>query len=153
MNTAEEQVMVGFKVVPPKQRQNFYPSLVASMRWMMVLENSYYGLLERNCQSYRGGYFDFIEYPNGAKAPSLDMTSDEKVEVISQNNFFHGEMRMHSLATAGFAIICNHLAHHTAVNDPKTSEKMTKNWQLLMEVLMTHEIFEEDRDAIIQFLD
>ena len=148
----QEAGLTGFSLVPEEQREHFYPSIVGgNLRTMMALEGYFYKILGNSCASYNGGYFDFIEFSNGAKAPILAMTEEAKVRVISNLNWYEGLMTWRVLSVCAFALACNHLAH--AERDPKARDALVNNWRLLMDVIYDHDFLSGERDEAIAFLD
>ncbi|OZB41035.1 MAG: hypothetical protein B7X50_08010 [Alishewanella sp. 34-51-39] len=148
----QEAGLTGFSLVPEKKREQFYPSIVGgNLRTMLALEGYFYGILGDSCASYNGGYFDFVEFSNGAKAPILAMTEEAKVRVIGKQNWYEGMMTWRVLSLCAFALACNHLAH--AERDPKARDALVNNWRLLMDVIYDHDFLDGERDEAIAFLD
>lgn len=145
-------VNVGFELIPNNKREYFYPQLTAgNLRDMMALENFFYNRMTRSSDNYAGGYFDFVKFPNGAVAALLRPATDKKWDVEGVDNHYSGQMTPLAFSAACFALACNRLAH--ATSDMKSRQSLTNNWQLLMDVLYEHEMFEAERDEISKFLD
>lgn len=152
IDSDEDEKLTGFELVPSRQRSKFYPSLVAgNMRSMMALEAYFYQTLSESCSQYGGGYFDFVVFSNGAKAPILNMADETKVSVIGRDNWYEGVMTFRTLSLVAFALVTNRIAH--VETDPAARKALTDNWRLLMDVIYSHDFLDGERDEAIAFLD
>jgi hypothetical protein len=148
----DETAMSGFKLVPEGERSGFLPSI--TQNHFMKLESAYLNVLDKCVPSYTGGYHDFIEFPNGAKAAIFDITNVEKVQVEGLGNHFSGTMTYRAASFCAFLIACNHLAHHLQqAGDQRSAQLLIDNYQKLMDVAYEHEMFGDERTAIHRFLD
>jgi hypothetical protein len=76
--------------VPEKARSTFLPNLV-SVPLMGLFENKVYDFLDKFCEGYNGGYWEFYRLSNGGgyMAPSIDDTT-MKLEI--ESNGYSGTM-------------------------------------------------------------
>lgn len=153
-STAQEQptAMSGFKLVPESERTNFLPSI--AQHHYLNLENIYFNVLQKTVSGYSSGYHEFVEFPNGAKAVLFDLTEDEKSQVTGLMNYYNGQMTPRAYSLCAFILACNHLGHIQYENGAQSeANKLFDNFEKLMDVAYTHEMFADETTEIAGFLD
>lgn len=85
------------QLVPLNERAGFLPKHAGHdfLRYEMLT----YALMERACEAYSGGHWQFYSLSNGGFFMALD--TDEPLELIWPDNYFEGSM---SAQAAGIAI-------------------------------------------------
>jgi len=134
-----------FKQVKEKNRMRFLPTLAGAAH--PTFERFVMDTMANANPAYKGGYWDFIEFPNGAKAMILPGESKSKIQIRQQANGFSGSMSPTSLSIALNISACSYLSFHTV---GPTQRALSKNYHLLRETLDS-ELF--DTKEIFRFLD
>lgn len=142
---SKSKLINNYVILQQTDRENFFPVLVAdNMALLLRFENTVYGFMDRYCSEYSGGYFEMAAYGNGAKVMFKD--SQKKVKVVNPDNYYSGEMTEHAYSMACFLMACSHMSF---MAKGEAQAKISNNYHLLREVLLTHPEAEE----IFSFLD
>ena len=141
---------IAYSVVPDQDRLDFIPALCSmNMSALMRFEAVMYSQMEQATEEsevpYRGGYYDFREYENGAKALILD--SDAEYQVVCATNMYRGMLSAEALSLACTMAACSHLSF--AFEGDAAGASFTKNYHLLREVAGSH----PEGGQIFSFLD
>lgn len=118
-----------FKVV--EKRENFLHGIAGYSA--MKYQNMVYNTMRKVNREYRGGYWEFIEFTNGAKAMVMTFPSDKTmVQIPPQQNYFEGTMSLYALSLALNMVACSHISF---VTNKEVQEHLSQNFQRLQEAV------------------
>ena len=101
--------MIKKLIVPECDRLDFLPRHFGNR--FFLFENMVYSFMDRFCEEYSGGYWQFYTLSNGGALMSLD--SDQTFSVCNPMNYFEGRM---SAEAASIGV--NLFAMNALMSDP-----------------------------------
>ena len=108
----------------------------------MAVENGVYTTLDKICEEYNGGYWDFIELSNGGGYMRLDANKPEGVQ-IKCSNYYEGWMSMEAAS-----IVACLYAINKAVWTRPDSKELTDQYYFLRDFALEHEEWNKIAGAI-----
>ncbi|MCX2499553.1 antirestriction protein, partial [Plesiomonas shigelloides] len=98
-------------IVPEQARLDFWPQYFGSIPQWVLLEPQAFAWLDRLCDDYNGGFWDFYTLSNGGAfmAPESDENSEEKWSLFNPMNGNEAEV---SAEAAGIIVCLLTYSHH-----------------------------------------
>lgn len=109
-------------------------------------EFAFYDLLSDTCPSFDGGYFEMVEFKNGAKA--LMLNDDTKVKVSVSTNYYDGEMSRRALSLAAWMVTVNHMCWNLYNLSTSTADKSKKEQAMKLSQKFS-DMYYKIRDALM----
>ncbi|ALP54995.1 antirestriction protein (plasmid) [Candidatus Tenderia electrophaga] len=108
-NTMDLEMPVTATQVRDADRVKMLPKYFG--RDLMRVESAIYAFMDRLCENYQGGYWDFYELSNGGfyMAPA----TEEMLNLSWAENYFQGEMSADAAGVVACLFAYNHLAWET----------------------------------------
>lgn len=120
--------------VPDEQRIGFWPQHFGSIPQWITLEPRIFGWMERFCENYTGGIWQFYTLDNGGAfmAPDADEDGDEKWTLFNPMNGNGAEMTPEA---AGIAVCLIAYSHHACRTE---CYAMTEHYYRLRDYALMH---------------
>lgn len=131
--------------VPDEQRIAFWPQHFGSIPQWIILEPAVFAWMERFCEHYSGGIWNFYTLANGGAfmAPDADEGDDEKWVLFNPMNGNGAEM---SAEAAGIAVFLIAYSHHACRTE---CDAMTGHYYHLRDYAINH----AECNAIMRIID
>ncbi|MGL4219768.1 MAG: antirestriction protein [Shewanella sp.] len=121
-------------IVPEQARLDFWPQYFGSIPQWLLLEPQAFAWLDRLCDDYNGGFWDFYTLSNGGAfmAPDSDENSEEKWSLFNPMNGNEAEV---SAEAAGIIICLLTYSHHACRTE---NSAMIDHYYRLREYALAH---------------
>lgn len=131
--------------VPDEQHVVFWPRHFGSIPQWIILEPTVFAWMDRFCEDYSGGIWQFYTLSNGGAfmAPVVGADNDEKWRLFNAMNCNGAEM---SAAAAGLAACLIAYSHHACRTE---CDAMTEHYYLLRDYALVH----PECNAIMHIID
>ncbi|MFG6062562.1 antirestriction protein [Enterobacter ludwigii] len=131
--------------VPDEQRVDFWAQHFGSIPQWIILEPTVFAWMDRVCENYSGGIWQFYTLSNGGAfmAPVAAAGHDEKWRLFNSMNGNGAEM---SAEAAGLAVCLIAYSHHACRTECGT---MTEHYYRLRDYALTH----PECNAIMHIID
>ncbi|MFM2568435.1 antirestriction protein [Enterobacter sp. DN] len=116
--------------VPDRQRLNFWPKHFGKISQWMLLEPRAFAWMDRLCEAYNGGYWNYYTLSNGGAFIAPD--SEDNRAMFNKLNGNCAEM---SSEAAGIAVCLLNWSHHACRTD---SPAMSEHYYRLREFALSH---------------
>lgn len=116
--------------VPDRQRLNFWPKHFGKIPQWMLLEPSAFAWMERLCEAYNGGYWNYYTFSNGGAFIAPD--SENSWAIYNKLNDNSSEM---SSEAAGISACLLNWSHHACRT---SSPAMSEHYYHLREFALSH---------------
>ena len=121
-------------IVPEQARLDFWPQNFGSIPQWLLLEPQAFAWLDRLCDDYNGGFWDFYTLSNGGAfmAPDSDENSEEKWSLFNPMNGNEAEV---SAEAAGIIVCLLTYSHHACRTE---NSAMIDHYYRLREYALVH---------------
>ncbi|MCK7359386.1 antirestriction protein [Enterobacter roggenkampii] len=127
--------------VPDRQRLNFWPKHFGKIPQWMLLEPRAFAWMDRLCEAYNGGYWNYYTLSNGGAFIAPD--SEDNWAMFNKLNGNCAEM---SSEAAGIAVCLLNWSHHACRTG---SPAMSEHYYRLREFALSH----PESSVIIHIID
>lgn len=136
-------------IIADDQRSEFLPNFLMNNTLAIIkFEALVYDYTRSSTPEYNGGYWEFVEFENGAKA--ILFNDSKKVPCSNDGNWFEGEMSLLALSLASNLMACSHMSF---VTQGDLQQRVSDNFYLLREVASEHEWFKSEAPSIFAIID
>ena len=120
--------------VPDEQRLSFWPQYFGSIPQWIILEPTVFAWMDRFCEDYSGGIWQFYTLSNGGAfmAPEANEDTDEQWSLFNTLNGNGGEF---SAEAAGIAVCLMTYSHHAMRTE---CDAMTEHYYRLRDYALNH---------------
>ncbi|MDE9625201.1 antirestriction protein [Citrobacter portucalensis] len=131
--------------LPDAQRLHFWPQHFAGIPQWILLEHRIFAGMDRLCEDYHGGLWNFYTLSNGGvyMAPEPDGDTDDEWTLFNAMNGNSAEM---SAEAAGIAACLLEYSHHACRTE---CDAMTSHFYRLRDFALNH----SDCNAIMHIID
>ncbi|MGL5680129.1 MAG: antirestriction protein [Plesiomonas shigelloides] len=121
-------------IVPEQARLDFWPQYFGAIPQWVLLESQAFAWLDRLCDDYNGGFWDFYTLSNGGAfmAPDSDENSEEKWSLFNPMNGNEAEV---SAEAAGIIVCLLTYSHHAYRTE---NSAMIEHYYRLREYALVH---------------
>ncbi|MFU0883328.1 antirestriction protein [Kluyvera cryocrescens] len=129
--------------VTDENRIAFWPQHFGTIPQWILLEPRIFAWMERFCDDYHGGIWQFYTLSNGGAFMALEMEEDEKWTLFNNMNGNSAEM---SAEAAGIAVCLIEYSHHACRTE---CDAMTEHYYRLRDYALRH----PECHAILRIID
>ncbi|WP_370598614.1 antirestriction protein [Plesiomonas shigelloides] len=121
-------------IIPEQARLDFWPQYFGAIPQWVLLEPQAFAWLDRLCDDYNGGFWDFYTLSNGGAfmAPDSDEGSEEKWSLFNPMNGNEAEV---SAEAAGIIVCLLTYSHHACRTE---NSAMIDHYYRLREYALAH---------------
>lgn len=132
-------------LVQDEQRVDFWPQYFGSIPQWIILEPTVFAWMDRFCEDYCGGIWNFYLLSNGGAfmVPEANNNTDEKWVLLNSMNGNSGEL---SAEAAGIAVCLMTYSHHAMRTE---CDAMTEHYYRLRDYALNH----AECNAIMHIID
>lgn len=140
-----EQPTITVSRLPDERRIAFWPQYFGTVPQWILLEPRIFGWMDRLCEDYGGGIWQFYTLSNGGvfMAPETEGSSSEKWHLYNSMNGNGADM---SAEAAGIAVCLLEYSHHACRTE---CDAMTAHYYRLRDYALTH----PECQAIMRIID
>ncbi|MGM7902150.1 antirestriction protein [Yersinia enterocolitica] len=139
----ESQLNLIATSIPDEQRLDFWPLHFGSIPQWIRLESCIFGWMDRFCEDYSGGIWQFYTLSNGGAFMAPEADIDEKWALFNNMNGNSAEM---SVEAAGIAVCLIEYSHHACRTE---CDAMTEHYYRLRDYALQH----PESHAILAIID
>ena len=139
----EPQLIIAATAVTDEQRIGFWPQHFGTIPQWIALEPRIFAWMNRFCDDYSGGIWQFYTLSNGGAFMAPDTDSNETWSLLNNMNGNGVEM---SAEAAGIAVCLIEYSHHACRTE---CDAMTEHYYRLREYALRH----PEAHAILRIID